>query len=139
MITVNKYKYMFMLLLILISFSEAKAQTQLEINEEACKEYNSKDKELNKVYQQILTMYKTDTVFINKLKVAQRAWITFRDAHLEALYPAANKQVEYGSFYPSCSCNELAAITQQRIKELKRWLDGVEEGDPCSGSIRNKE
>lgn len=135
----SKFKYLLLFLMMLFICTTANAQTQLEINEQACQEYAKKDKELNNVYEQILKSYKADTLFISKLKIAQRAWIAFRDAHLEALYPATDKRVEYGSIYPTCRCNELATITAQRTKELKRWLNGVEEGDTCSGSIKVKE
>jgi len=30
----------------------------------------------------------------------QRAWPGYRDAYLEAMFPAADKQTEYGSIYP---------------------------------------
>jgi uncharacterized protein YecT (DUF1311 family) len=35
-----------------------------------------------------------------ELRTAQRAWLAFRDAHLQELYPAKDKQGEYGSMYP---------------------------------------
>jgi uncharacterized protein YecT (DUF1311 family) len=46
---------------------------------------------------------------VTKLKQAQRAWIAFRDAHLEARFPKADKQAEYGSAYAH------AAATSSRI------------------------
>jgi uncharacterized protein YecT (DUF1311 family) len=93
-----------------------KAQTQLEINEKNCNEYKKADEQLNKVYGQILSKYKDDKLFIDKLKIAEKAWITFRDAHLDSIFPENDKQLNYGSVYPTCRCIELTEITEQRIR-----------------------
>jgi len=114
-------------------------QTQSAMNLEADKSYKKVDAELNSVYNKILKDYKTDTKFIAKLKVAQNAWIKFRDAEMNALFPEENKNVEYGSVFPMCWSNALTDLTKQRIKKLKVWLNGIEEGDVCSGSIKIKE
>ncbi|MGB7330433.1 MAG: lysozyme inhibitor LprI family protein, partial [Terriglobales bacterium] len=84
----------------------------------------------------ILKEYADDQQFIAKLKTAQKAWLAFRDAELEALYPKDNKQAEYGTVYPMCHCSELQFLTEERTKQLNRWLDGTREGDVCAGSIK---
>ena len=119
-----------------VEASTANAQTQLELNEKACDKFKKADNDLNSVYNRILEVYKTDKTFIAKLKKAQVAWIAFRDAHIDAIFPLEDKRVEYGSVYPMCECGEREEITLKRISELKRWLDGIEEGDVCGGSIR---
>lgn len=111
----------------------AYAQTQMELAGDACSEYKQADADLNSVYGEVLAKHKKDTAFAAKLKEAQRAWIKFRDAHLESIYPAANKQQEYGSAFPMCNCGELAEITKKRTAQLKQWLT-AEEGDVCNGS-----
>jgi len=113
------------------------AQTQTAMDECASNSLQVADKELNQVYQQVLTKYASDKVFIAKLRLAQEAWITFRDAELEARYPASNKSGEYGSVYPMCADNELEAMTRQRIEELRMWLKSVKEGETCVGSYSN--
>lgn len=126
---------------VLFAFSSAFSQTQFEMNQEACDEYKKADDKLNQVYQQILREYKKDTFFIQKLKEAQLAWLKFRDAHIESLYPLkpnASPLSEYGSVYPMCVCIALKEITEKRIEELKKWIDRVEEGEVCSGSIEIK-
>jgi Lysozyme inhibitor LprI len=84
----------------------------------------------------ILKEYAKDQQFIAKLKTAQRAWLAFRGAQLEALFPKTDKQAEYGSVYPMCRCSELQSLTEERAKQLKRWLDGTKEGNVCAGSVR---
>jgi uncharacterized protein YecT (DUF1311 family) len=99
-------------------------------------QFHKADVALNETYSKILKEYAKDQQFIAKLKTAQRAWLAFRDAELEALYPRDNKQAEYGTVYPMCHCSELQFLTEARIKELKRWIDGTIEGDVCAGSLR---
>jgi uncharacterized protein YecT (DUF1311 family) len=113
------------------------AQTQAQINSDACSAYKKADAALNDTYKKIQTEYSKDTLFLQKLKSAQRAWVAYRDAHLEALYPAVDKQAEYGSMYTTCRCAALQEVTEQRTKELQKWLDGVPEGETCRGSLKS--
>ena len=112
------------------------AQTQSNMNQEACAQYKKADQALNATYAKVLKDYTRDPQFLAKLKQAQRAWIAFRDAHLEASFPKTDKQAEYGSAYPTCRCNVLTELTEQREKELKVWADGIPEGDVCNGSVK---
>ncbi|HSF24070.1 MAG TPA: lysozyme inhibitor LprI family protein [Blastocatellia bacterium] len=121
---------------IVFSSAAALAQTQTDSNEDSCATFKQADALLNKSYNQVLSEYRKNAAFIRKLRVAQRAWIAYRDAQIEALYPATDKRAEYGSVYPMCRCSALAALTTQRADELKKWVDGLEEGDVCSGSIK---
>jgi len=54
------------------------------------------------------------------------------------MFPAKDKQATYGSVYPICAANLLSELTEARIKQLRLWLVGVEEGESCSGSVRLK-
>jgi len=131
----------FSLLLLFFCTNVVLSQSQPEMNQEACAEYKKADTKLNQVYQQILREYKTDALFIQKMKQAQQAWVKFRDAHIELLYPLepkANPNQKYGSVYPMCNCLALTRITEKRTEELKEWIEGTEEGDVCSGSIKTK-
>jgi len=112
------------------------AQTQAEMNKDANEEYIKVDKELNIVYQKILTEYKSDSIFIDKLKRTQRIWISYKDAELEMKFPAKNKQFEYGSVYPMCVSLFLKEMTNVRTEKLRVWLIGNKEGDLCSGSVK---
>ena len=116
----------------LTSFS----QSQHEMSKEAREAYEKADVELNTVYKKIVTKYKSDTLFINKLRKTQRIWITYRDAELEMKFPAENKELEYGSVYSMCTSLFLTTLTEERSEKLSIWLNGVEEGDVCSGSIK---
>ncbi|MCA1849700.1 MAG: DUF1311 domain-containing protein [Acidobacteria bacterium] len=124
--------------LLIIAFTPlpALAQTQAEMDREACGEYQKSDAELNRVYRQVLDEYKADALFAEKLRVAQRAWVAYRDAQLGALYPARDPRRAYGSVHRMCRCQALTELTLERTEALRRWVMGVEEGDVCAGSIR---
>jgi len=114
------------------------AQTQAEMNLEAGNAYKKADKELNEVYKKILQEYKSDSVFIKNLKASQRIWVSFRDAELKMKYPD-REDGYYGTIHPLCILNYLEQLTKDRIKTLKVWLDGLEEGEVCGGSVKVKE
>jgi uncharacterized protein YecT (DUF1311 family) len=114
------------------------AQNQIEIDGQSCAQFHQADATLNQTYNQVLSDYAKDSQFIAKLKIAQRAWLAYRDAELEAVYPKTDKQTAYGTAYPTCHCAELQFLTEQRTAQLKRWLDGTHDGDACAGSIKTK-
>ncbi len=120
------------LILCALSFN-AVAQTQMELNQDACNQLKQADKKLNQVYQQILADHQDDKIFINHFKEAQRKWVAFRDAYADSMYIPEYAQ-NYGSVMPMCQCYFLENNTNERIKQLKLWIDGVEEGDSCVGS-----
>lgn len=120
-------------LLLFAAVPPAAAQSQMEMNAAACDAAKKADVELNAVYQAVLKKAAGDKVLTAKLKVAQRAWLAFRDAELAARYPAEDKS-EYGSIFNLCWCNSLADLTQRRTAQLTPWRDGIPEGDACLGS-----
>jgi len=125
------------LLSALFAAGRCEAQTQGEMNAETGGGFQAADKQLNSIYQEILSDYADDEVFIASLKEAQRCWITFRDAQLKMKYPDREPGY-YGSILPSCQAMYLAELTQERIKALQVWIDGKQEGDVCAGSVRIK-
>jgi uncharacterized protein YecT (DUF1311 family) len=113
-------------------------QTQLEMNEAAHKEYLKADKELNSVYQNILKEYKEDTALNKNKKASQKIWVQFRDAEIKVKFPDREPGY-YGSVHPTCWFTYLTRLTNERISTLKAWVDGIEEGDMCSGSVKSKQ
>src|SRR5579864_6143651 len=99
-----------------------KAKAQMEMNECAGKEDARVDTAMNKVYQQLLTKAGSDQDAVAKIKAAERAWVAFRDAYLEATYPAKDKAAEYGSIYPMDFALLRAKLTQQHIADLQELL-----------------
>ncbi len=128
-------KKLFFYLILLIT-DNSYGQKHSELNANASKQYKSADSSMNGVYKQILKVYSTDATFIKNLKTAQNLWIKFRDAELKMKYP---DNYSNGSVQPMCSSIYLTDMTNDRIRTLRIWLDGIEEGDVCSGSVRRKE
>ncbi|HEV2859804.1 MAG TPA: lysozyme inhibitor LprI family protein [Pyrinomonadaceae bacterium] len=119
-----------------LSAGGAHAQSQGDMNSAACGKYRRADDELHRVYQQILREYAEDADFVSKLKDAQRAWLAYRDAHVESVFPGEDKRAVYGSVFPMCHCGEMEGLTRERTRVLRRWLTGLPEGDVCAGTIR---
>ncbi len=113
-------------------------QALTEMNENTNKGFQKADKELNAVYQKILTAYSKDVPFTKNLKSAQRIWVRFRDAEMKTKYPD-RKEGYYGTVQPMCWNIYKTALTEERITKLKVWLSGIEEGDVCAGSVKIKE
>lgn len=111
------------------------ATMQRDLHQCASSHWQAADDELNRVYQAVLSKYKDDRAFLEKLRKAQRAWVTFRDAELAATFPREDKQLHYGSVYPMCANLFRAQWTRDRVKQLREWLDGIEEGEVCAGSV----
>lgn len=118
-------------------FSICFAQSQADMNQGAGDDFKQADKKLNQVYQKILQEYKGQTDFLKSLKASQQLWIKFRDAEMLVKYPKS-KQADYGSVFPTCWNAYKAALTRERTKTLEVWLEGIEEGDTCSGSVKMK-
>lgn len=97
----------------------ADLMSQHEMNRCAADEHKKADAELNKVYQQLLPKLEGEQK--EKLKVAQRAWLTFRDAHCE--YEAF--AFDGGSMQPLIRFSCLEAVTRERTKQLRGALQEV--------------
>ena len=121
---------------VFLGISSLLAQTQADLDQQSCGQFHKADASLNATYSKILKEYGKNAQFVSKLKAAQRAWLAFRDAELEARFPKPDKQAEYGTVYPMCRCTQLQELTEQRRKELGLWLDGIPEGDVCAGSVK---
>ena len=91
-------------------------QTQSEMNICAGIAYQNADRKLNQVYRQLLP--KLSAARKQKLIAAQQAWIKFRDSSCEFERSA----FEGGSIAPMIYSNCLADVTEQRTKDLRRYL-----------------
>jgi len=120
-----------LLLTIICIWTKGFTQSQTEMNLQSIQSAKKVDNELNTIYQKVLTEYKSDTVFIKNLKVAQQAWITFRDAELHMKFPERGPNW-YGSIQPVCVSAYIEHLTRERIRTLKIWIEGIEEGDACN-------
>lgn len=97
------------------------AGTQFEMNQCAHREYLSADAELNKVYKQLVS--ELDGEELAKLKVAEAAWLKYRDAHCE--YESFFNRG--GTIRPMIHSFCLARVTGARTEELKQQIETLEQ------------
>jgi uncharacterized protein YecT (DUF1311 family) len=96
-----------------------KAKTQAELNICASGEAARADARLDEVYRDLLSKAASEPKATAKIKAAEKAWIAYRDAYLEAMYPAEDKQAEYGSIYPMEANLLLAKLTCRQVTALE--------------------
>jgi uncharacterized protein YecT (DUF1311 family) len=99
-----------------------KANTQTAMNSCAGDEAARVDLQLNDIYRALLQKATNPSDASTKIKAAERAWIAYRDTYLDAMYPAANKQAEYGSVYPMEVALLRAKLTRRQIEALQDLL-----------------
>jgi len=98
---------------------------QSEMNQCAYDDFLKADKALNDVYQKLIKKSAGDKTYIKELRKAQRAWIKFRDAELDAMFSCAEEDIKLcwgsmvGMLYPSAK----AEITEERTKKLQHYID----------------
>lgn len=107
-----------------------KAFTQLAMDQCAAQDFTDADAEMNRVYRQVLTKFVAEPDRVSLIRKAERAWIDFRDAEVEALYPR-NEEAAHGTAWRMCRPIELTRLTQEHTKALRLILKG-REGDVCS-------
>ncbi len=123
---------------VVIHLPIAYAQTQDELAGDACAYYRKARQAMESAYRQLLKDYKSEQLFLAKIKAAQGAWMRYRDAHIQALYPDPDPSA-YGTVLEMCKCQLLAEMTTARLKQLEQWTIGVEEGEVCAGSRKTRD
>ena len=98
------------------------AASQTAMNVCSAEEARRADVELNEIYKKVLSAARNQPRSVEKIRAAQRAWITFRDAYVDAMYPAEDKQAQYGSTFPMEVDLLRAKLTRQQIGALKSLL-----------------
>lgn len=98
--------------------------SQADLNACADADFVKADKALNDSYQLVMQQMADDPVFVNNLRAAQRAWVAFRDAELEARFSCAEHDVRecWGSMYPMLWSARKAELTRERTKQLRQIL-----------------
>lgn len=110
-----------------------KAKTQVQMNACASEEAARVDVQLNDAYRKLLSKAASQPEALAKIKAAERAWIAYRDAYMDAMYPAKDKQAEYGSMYPMDADLLRAKLTQRQVTALKELLQQYS-GEEHSGT-----
>ena len=76
----------------------AVAQTQDEINQQSCDDAAKAQASLTELYNEILRTHQSDTEFVQKMEVAQRAWEQYREAEADAIFPSPDKGLVWSAY-----------------------------------------
>jgi uncharacterized protein YecT (DUF1311 family) len=98
------------------------AKTQARMNACANEEAARSDAEANGIYLALLARTSRQPEALAKVKAAERAWTVYRNAYIDAMYPAEHKQVEQGSVYPMEIDLLRANLTREHVMALRQLL-----------------
>ena len=90
--------------------------------------------EMDSIIEIIRYHYREDEEFLLKLENAQSEWRASVWADIDMRFPKSDKR-EYGSIYRTCIQLLLDDAINLRLQYLNLWIEGVEEGSVCAGSI----
>ena len=102
------------------------AGTQSELNQCAFADYEAADAALNAAWRDLVAALADDPLALSRAREAQRAWIAFRDAEVEARLPVADgesAQFVHGSMYPLLRFGILTELTRDRTAQLRSYLE----------------
>lgn len=102
------------------------ASTQSELNQCASEEAKRVDAELNAIYTKLLARLAKHPLAAAKLRAERSAWLKYRDAYVNAMYPEEDKQISYGSMFPMEVDNLYAALMRQQIKDMTDLRRSIE-------------
>ena len=104
-----------------------KAKGQLDMDRCAGQDRTAAEQQMDDAYQKLLQKFAAEPARLRAIRRSQQAWLRFRDAQLQALYPQPRIN---GSSTPMCMGIKLAELAQQRTKQLEDMLNPIE-GDVC--------
>jgi len=98
--------------------------TQIELNACAKDDFAQADKELNDAYRAVVKMFADDKLFISRLKLAQKSWIQYRDADLDAYFACSDPDIRicFGSMFPLSYFSRKTAFTRERTNHLNQII-----------------
>lgn len=99
----------------------ADALSERAMNLCASEELRRVEAELNEVYEELLLRSVQDENAAGKIQAEREAWVAYRNAHLEAAFPAEDKQT-YGTLYLMDSILLKAELTRQQVMTLRALL-----------------
>lgn len=95
----------------------------MQMDDCASKGASSADAALTRTYNTLLQAAVNRPGAAANIQAQERARVLYRQAFLAAMFPAKNKQLEYGSMYPMRFSQTRAWLTRQHIQALQGILD----------------
>jgi uncharacterized protein YecT (DUF1311 family) len=104
---------------------------QAELSQCAADDYAASDKKLNDTWQALMSIHKHEEKIPAQLKKAQKAWVAFRDAEVEAQFACDGGNC-WGSMEGMVRSGVLKELTDTRTARLQKYIDdglGVKMGN----------
>ena len=98
----------------------AAAQSAIDLC--ADQEAKRSEKELHRTYRKLLSEVENEPGATARVAAMESAWAAYRNRYMAAMYPAKDKQAEYGSMYPMEADLLLAQLTKAHVKALEVLL-----------------
>jgi len=111
------------------------AGSDLEFGLKLCRGFAESESTTSKLIAQLREKHAGDKTFLGALAAAQKAFRKFRVTMLKLQYPAKDARKAYGSSYEGCRCESMKRMTDAWLENLKRWREGVPQGEICAGTI----
>jgi uncharacterized protein YecT (DUF1311 family) len=117
----------------------ANANTQMDMNTCAAAALSDADRQLNVTYQAVLKKWAAYPDMIAKLRLAQRNWLSYRDADIAARFAIADQDKARGTAYPMAHTLYQAGLEFERTARLCEYLRGDAYGErdnaPCADLV----
>jgi uncharacterized protein YecT (DUF1311 family) len=98
------------------------AKTQLAMDTCAGNEVALRTKQMGYIYNELVSRAARQPGAVAKIRASEKAWTAYTDAYIEALYPATDKRLSYGSVYPMEVALARSELIQHHIADLKALL-----------------
>jgi uncharacterized protein YecT (DUF1311 family) len=95
---------------------------QGELNQCALDDYTASGKKLNNTWKSLMAKFKDEKIATAKLKTAQKAWIVFRNAEVEAQFACDGGNC-WGSMEGMLRSEVLKELTDARTARLQKYID----------------
>ena len=116
---------------------QVSAKSVIDQSRNSCNDYLKTKKGMDDMVKSLEVEYAKYPKFLAKFKKAQEAWAAYRDEQLEMIFPEADK-AQYGDFYPTCRCNWLVEMTNERVDFLIKFVSNTNDVEPCGGAVNSK-
>ena len=100
----------------------ATADTQMAMNRCADSEALRSADELAGLHNRLVITARSVPGAVERIIAAERAWASYRDAYINAMYPAEDKQAAYGSVFQTEVLLLRADLTRRQILALRDLL-----------------
>jgi uncharacterized protein YecT (DUF1311 family) len=100
----------------------AKMTDQTGLDDCARSQAKHADAQMNRIYQELCAQLASDPKAKAKVIASQKAWLTYRDSYIEAMYPEEDKQLHYGTRFPMDAELLIADLTRTQTKALIELL-----------------